>query len=172
MSPTVSGSCRAPLACRLVLVGACTALLGACDSRASRPTTHDQYVAALHEVERSPRARDASLRFTRIVGARLSASECRAATARLADDLRTSTERVTAITPPAAAARAHARLVAEARETVSVIEHLASRVQAGTLACGIPFNRLAYGLPTTVAAERALRELAELGYCTDTSCSE
>lgn len=156
----------------LLLAGAAAALLSACGSRTSQPLSHDGYVAALHQIERSQTARDASTRFTRIVGARLSPRECHVAVALLAVDLRTMVEGVAAISPPAGAAPAHARFVAEARETVSVVERLAARVKVGTLKCGRPFNRVAYGLPSTLSAERALRELARLGYCIDTNCSE
>jgi hypothetical protein len=50
------------------------------------------------------------------------------------------------------------------RETVETIEGLADDVAAGRVRCGNDYNGRAYGLPSTLRAERVIEQIEAKGY--------
>lgn len=156
----------------VTVVAAGISLLTACGDTPARRLSHDEYLREIRMIELSAAATDASQRFNDLVSAPRSKAGCRADAAALARDVRMVIDDVSALTPPDEVAAAHARFVDNAQATVSRFEELAKRVEAGNLRCGMPYNRLAYGLPSTLRAEHALQEFARLGYCININCGD
>lgn len=154
----------------LAALGAAVAVLTAgCGGSASGtksgpPLTHDRYIAALNAITTGPALDEAQRLFFRLAAGRISEEECRDGARRFADDAKEVVADVAALNPPAEVADLQERFVASASVSTSLIEKLADDVEAGRVECGQPWNRRAYGLPSTADAQEVLTELAQRGY--------
>ena len=139
------------------------AAVAGCGSASSPRLTHDEYLAQLHEIEVSPAVRDASRQFFELASGAPRTS-CATEARSFADAVGRLVDRVARIRPPRGDQALQDRFVAPARRTVALLDRLARDVAAGRVACGMAWNRRAYGLPSTAEAERVLAEYAKRGY--------
>jgi hypothetical protein len=152
----------------VMLILATSALLfSGCGNGSAKPLTHDQYLFALRQIEASPMARDVDRRFFQLAAGDVSREECRTGTRTFADDVRNIVDAIARLHPPRDAADLQRRLVVSAGRAADLLDQLADDVAAGRVACGMPWNRRAYGLPSTAEAERVLAEYARRGYLLD-----
>jgi hypothetical protein len=122
------------------------------------------YVDEVRAIESSDTAREATVVYDKMAAFRLPQGECAEKARTLHGDLEEIVDRVDGLSPPADVQRLQNRFVSAGRNTVDVIGALADQIEAGTLACGQPFNRRAYGLPSTKRAEDVIEELGRRGY--------
>jgi hypothetical protein len=134
-------------------------LLTACDG-GNKPLSHKEYQQEIHAIRMSDDAREADRLFFDLAahdyGRQACATRARAFHERL--------ERVDGLNPPEDAEGPPKEFLAAAYESVDRIGQLADAVDRGALACGMDFNRGAYGLESTKRAQRAIEELETRGY--------
>jgi hypothetical protein len=135
-------------------------LVAGCGSNSGpKRLSHDDYVAAIDEIETSAPARDAERRFfTLAAGAET--SECVAGSKAFARDIHQIIGAVAALVPPADVADLQARFLVAARQSSAKIDLLAKDVAAYRVDCGSDWNHRAYALPSTIRAQKAMTELA------------
>ena len=164
----------------LVLATALLSVVG-CASSGTARLSHDEYLAALRQIEMSPAVQDADRRFFELASGMsagsgviesLGETQCRDGAKRFSDDVRSIVDAVARLSPPADAADLQRRFVAAAGRTADELEKLAEAVADGRISCGQPWNRRAYGLASTAEAERVLAEYAERGYLIDANSGD
>jgi hypothetical protein len=139
------------------------ALLAGCGHSQPKALTHAQPDAALDAIVYSPTLQRADREFMELAAGMPSAA-CPVEARAFADDTDDLVESVAELRPPPDAENLQRLFVPSARRTAHLLDRLADDVAAGRVACGRPWNRRAYGLRSTVAAERALRAFAPRGY--------
>lgn len=154
---------RSPISPLLVVPLLALSLVG-CGHGGGTRLTHAEYLAALHEIEMSQTVRAVGTRFFQLAAGDVTAEGCRAGSRAFAHDVRAVVSAVEALDPPPDVEDLHERFLAAADRTADQIDRLAADVAAGRVACGMSWNRRAYGLPSTAEAERVLADYARRGY--------
>jgi hypothetical protein len=139
------------------------ALLAACDGGAEQ-LSHDEYQDALNAIVRGPDARGADRLFFDLVAHQYPPDACATRARAFHERLQRIVDRVEELDPPDDARKPQSDFVTAARQTVDRIGELAGEVERGELACGMAFNREAYGLASTERARRAVETLQARGY--------
>jgi hypothetical protein len=147
----------------VVAVAAAAVLASGCGSSDGR-LSKQEYVEQIRSLEASEEAREATDVYTKMAAFELPQAECAAKARTLHGDLEAIVDRVDALRPPAEVQRLQDEFVAAGRETVDTVGGLARTIADGDLRCGEPFNRRAYGLPSTQRAEDVIDELVRRGY--------
>lgn len=141
------------------------ALAGGCGGASSRPLSKEDYVAKIRALESSDTVLEATNAYTDMAGGKqLTQSECADDARMLHSDLQTIVDEVDALRAPSDVQALQDRFVAAGQETVDTVGGLADEIGKGDLVCGEPFNRRAYGLPSTTRAEAVIEELGRRGY--------
>jgi hypothetical protein len=122
------------------------------------------YERAVARIVESRGVREADLLFYRLAAGDVTPRECNAETRRFVRDVGNGIDAVAKLHPPAEVAGLQARFLVAARETEKALRRLAGDVSAGNVRCGPPWNRRAYGLPSTDRAVAILAEYARRGY--------
>lgn len=147
------------------------ALLSGCGSSRTR-LSHDDYVLAVDRISSSSDVRDAERRFVTLAGGTicsgkpvscrsLSRKECTTGSRSFARDVRHIVDAVARLDPPRDVEDLQARFLVASRRSADLLDTLADDVADGRVACGMPWNRRAYNLSSTVKAEHALADLAK-----------
>ncbi|HEY4349150.1 MAG TPA: hypothetical protein VGM80_16365 [Gaiellaceae bacterium] len=157
--PRRLGRTSAPVVAALLAVA-----VAGCGGGGGKHLTHAQYVTALHGIAYGAVAQDASRLFSRLAAGEVSAGQCRTGARRFARDIDRIVADVDALDPPTGAADLQQRFLVGARVSAGLIDKLAADVAAGRVGCGQSWNSRAYGLPSTLEAEKVLAEYQQRGY--------
>jgi hypothetical protein len=114
---------------------------------------------AIDQIEVSPAAVDAEKRFFTLA-AGTTQSDCVSGSKVFARDVHTIISAVASLLPPDDVDDLQTRFLFDARQSAAKLDRLASDVAKGTVVCGEGWNHRAFGLPSTVAAEKVLAEFA------------
>jgi hypothetical protein len=147
----------------LIVLGIAVVMLAAC-STGGGGMSRDEYQRALQGIVHSGDAREADRLYLDLVVHEYPRAACATRARSLHGRLEAILERVERLDPPADARDAQEEFLRAGRESVDRIGELVDEVAGGDLACGMAYDRRAYGLPSTARAVRAIQQLERRGY--------